>query len=485
MQRACRDHKSKSGKKFTRLVGVVLLHVLALAVAKGLGADLLVVLLEGGEILAGLGELALLHALTDVPVHEGALGVHQVELVVHAGPDLRDRRRVRDHEAGALDLGEVAAGDDGRGLVVDADLEARRAPVDELDRALRLDHGDGRVDVLRDDVAAVHHAARHVLAVAGVALDHHVRGLEDGVRQLGDGELLVVRLLGRDDGRVRAEREVDARIRDEVRLELRQVDVEGAVEAERGRDRGDALGDQAVEVRVRRALDVEVAAADVVHGLVVDHEGAVGVLKHRVRGEDRVVRLDDGRRDLGRGVDDELELRLAAVVDAQALEEEGPEAGARATSEGVEDQEALEAGAVVCELADAVEDEVDDLLADRVVPAGVVVGGVLLAGDQLLGVVELAVGACADLVDDGGLEVDEDGTRDVLAGARLREERVERVVAAPDRLVGRHLAVVLDPVLEAVELPAGIADLDSGLADVDRDALTHFYFRPAQTPEFR
>lgn len=27
--------------------------------------------------------------------------------------------------------------------------------------------------------------------------------------------------------------------------------------------------------------------------------------------------------------------------------------------------------------------------------------------------------------------------------------------------------------LEAVELPAGIADLDTGLADVDRDALSH------------
>ncbi len=30
----------------------------------------------------------------------------------------------------------------------------------------------------------------------------------------------------------------------------------------------------------------------------------------------------------------------------------------------------------------------------------------------------------------------------------------------------------LDAVLEAVELPAGVTDLDPGLADVDRDALT-------------
>lgn len=32
----------------------------------------------------------------------------------------------------------------------------------------------------------------------------------------------------------------------------------------------------------------------------------------------------------------------------------------------------------------------------------------------------------------------------------------------------------LNTVLEAVELPAGISDLDTGLTDVDRDALSHF-----------
>ena len=31
----------------------------------------------------------------------------------------------------------------------------------------------------------------------------------------------------------------------------------------------------------------------------------------------------------------------------------------------------------------------------------------------------------------------------------------------------------LDPVLHAVQLPAGVAHLDSGLADVDRDAFPH------------
>ena len=62
--------------------------------------------------------------------------------------------------------------------------------------------------------------------------------------------------------------------------------------------------------------------------------------------------------------------------------------------------------------------------------------------------------------------------RDVLARAGLREEGVEGVVAAANRLVGGHLAVGLDAVLEAVELPARVTALDAGLAKVDRDNLT-------------
>jgi hypothetical protein len=54
---------------------------------------------------------------------------------------------------------------------------------------------------------------------------------------------------------------VDARVRDEVGLELGDVDVERAVEAQRRGQRRDDLADEAVQVRVRRALDVEVAAA--------------------------------------------------------------------------------------------------------------------------------------------------------------------------------------------------------------------------------
>jgi hypothetical protein len=46
----------------------------------------------------------------------------------------------------------------------------------------------------------------------------------------------------------------------------------------------------------------------------------------------------------------------------------------------------------------------------------------------------------------------------VLAGSRFREEGVERVVANADGLVGGHLTVRLDPMLEAAMKKERTAD---------------------------
>ena len=83
-----------------------------------------------------------------------------------------------------------------------------------------------------------------------------------------------------------------------------------------------------------------------------------------MRRQDGVVRLDDGGRNLRRWVDGKLELRLLSVVEAETLHEQQQEAGFGATAEAVEDEEALETGALVGYLTNSVENDVDDLLAD-------------------------------------------------------------------------------------------------------------------------
>jgi hypothetical protein len=196
-----------------------------------------------------------------------------------------------------------------------------------------------------------------------------------------------------------------------------------------GGSRRHTLGDEAVQVLVVGALDAKVPAADVVDGLVVDHEAAVGVLEGSVGGEDRVVGLDDRGGDLRGRVDTELELALLAVVDGQTLHEQSTETGTCTATKGVEDEEALKTRAVVGDTADLVEDLIDQLLADGVVATSVVVRGILLAGDHVLGVEEGAVGSGADLIDDVGLQVGIDGAGDILAlawGESAVESRVSR-----------------------------------------------------------
>jgi len=309
--------------------------------------------------------------------------------------------------------------------------------------------------------------------VSGIALDHLVGRLEASVGDLSNGELLVVGLLSGDDGSVGHQREVNPGVGHQVGLELSQINVKGTIESQRSGDGGDDLSNQPVQVGVGRSLDVQVPSADIVDGLIVDHEGTVGVLQGGMGGQDRVVGLNDSGGDLGRGVDGELQLRLLSVVNTEPLAEQRGQTGSGTSTEGVEDEESLESSTLVSQFPDSVQNKINDLLSDGVVTSGVVVSGILLASDQLFRVEELSVSSSSDLIDDGGLQINKHSPGDVLSSSSLAEEGVEGVISTSDGLVRGHLTVGLDTVLQAVEFPAGITNLDSGLSNVDRDTFTH------------
>lgn len=167
--------------------------------------------------------------------------------------------------------------------------------------------------------------------------------------KVADLEALVRALLGRDNGCVADKRVVNTRVGHEVGLELVQINVEGTVESQGRGDGADDLGDQTVEMLVVGPGNIQAATADVVDRLVVDEECAVGVLDGAVSREDRVVGLDDGGRDARSRVNGELELALLAVIGGEALEEESTETRTCTSAKRVEDQEALERRAVVCQ----------------------------------------------------------------------------------------------------------------------------------------
>merc|ERR1719225_1830311 len=148
----------------SQALGLVLVTFVLSSTLSGVKANLFVILLESSKILSGLGELTLLHTLTNVPVNEGPLSVHQVELVVKPGPGLGNGGGVREHAHGPLHLGQVAAWHNSGGLVVDAHLETSGTPVNKLDAPLGLDGGNGSVHILGHHVSSVEEAAGHVLA---------------------------------------------------------------------------------------------------------------------------------------------------------------------------------------------------------------------------------------------------------------------------------------------------------------------------------
>ena len=58
--------------------------------------------------------------------------------------------------------------------------------------------------------------------------------------------------------------------RNQVGLELVQVDIEGTIETQGSSDRGDNLSDETVEVGEARGCDVEALLADIVDSFVID-----------------------------------------------------------------------------------------------------------------------------------------------------------------------------------------------------------------------
>ena len=256
-------------------------------------------------------------------------------------------------------------------------------------------------------------------------------------------------------------------VRDQVSLEFSDINVEGTIESEGSGQRGDDLSDESVQVGVGWSLNVEVSSADIVDGLVIDHDGDIGVLEEGVGGQDGVVWLNNGGGNLWGWVDGESELGFLTVVNGKSLEEKGSETGTGTSTDGVEDEETLETSALIGELSDSIEAEIDDLLTDGVVTSGEVVGGILLTGDELLWVEQLSVGSGSDLIDNGWLEIEEDGSWDMLSSTSLGEEGVEGIITTTDGFVGWHLTIWLDSVLKAEELPAGVTHLDTSLSNVN------------------
>ena len=117
-----------------------------------------------------------------------------VKALAHTAEHLLNRGGIGDHGHLAVLSGKLSSINVAWGVLIDANFEACRAPVNKLDRSLALDCGDGLVDIFGDHISTVEHAAGHVLAVSGVTLHHGVCWLEASIGDLSNRQLLVVGL---------------------------------------------------------------------------------------------------------------------------------------------------------------------------------------------------------------------------------------------------------------------------------------------------
>ena len=80
------------------------------------------------------------------------------------------------------------------------------------------------IDIERGDVSSIKHGAGHVSSLSRVTLDHLIGGFEDGVGQFGRRQPFVISLLSRNPRRVRNQREMDSGIRNQIRLQIGNID---------------------------------------------------------------------------------------------------------------------------------------------------------------------------------------------------------------------------------------------------------------------
>merc|ERR1719438_171539 len=259
---------------------------------------------------------------------------------------------------------------------------------------------------------------------------------------------------------------MDSGVGHQVGLEFSQVNIEGTIEPKGSSDGGHNLANEPVEVGVGGPLNVQVPAANIIDSLIVNHESTVRVLKGGVGSQDSIVGFNHSSSNLGSRVNREFKLGLLAIINRETFHQERGESRSSATTKGVEEEESLESRALISQLTDTVQDQVNNFLSNSVVSTSVIVSSIFLSSDQLFRVKELAVSSSSDLINDSGFQINKDSSGDMLSGSSLSKEGSEGVIATHQFIRG-HLTIRLDAMLKAVKFPAGITNLATGLANVN------------------
>jgi len=389
---------------------------------------------------------------------------HGRELVTDTLEELLDGGGVSDEGGRHLE----ATGGNG----AQSGLDVVGDPLNEVALVLVLDVAHLVLNLLHGDLTAEESGAGEVTAVTEVGSSHHVLGVEHLLGQLGNADLAVLAAATAGQRGEADHEEVQTGEGNHVDGELAEIGVELTGETEGGGHTGHDGGDKVVEVTVRGLGELEGTHADIVQSLVIDTEGLIGVLNKLVNGESGVVGLNNGVGDLGGGNDGEGGHHTVRELLTDLGDQECTHTGTGTTTQGVSDLETLEAVASLGLTADDIDDLVNELGTLSVVTLSPVVTGTGLTEDEVVGAEELAKGTGADSVHGTGLQIDQNGTGNILVTASMVEVDVHTLQLEVGGTI--VLSIAIETVLTGDGLPESGTNLVTTLAGLEVNNLTHF-----------
>ena len=399
-------------------------HVLTLGILIELtlllGGGILVLLVLRHQVVhvgLSLSELHLIHTLTSVPVQESLASEHSSELLRHTLPHLLDGGGVANKGGGHLQtLGrDVANGS--LHVVGDPLHEVRRVLVHHVQHLL--------IHLLGRHAATEHAGAGQVAAVTRISGAHHVLGIELLLSQLRNSQSTVLLRTSGGQGSKTHHEEVQTREGNHVHSQLAQIAVQLTRESQAAGGTADGSRHQVVQVSVGGSGQLQGAEADIVQSLVIQSEALIGVLHQLVHRQGGVVGLHHGVRHLGRGDHRVGGHHTVGVLLSDLGDQQGAHTRAGSTTHGVGHLEALQAVAGLSLLAHNIQHGVDQLSTLGVVALGPVVTSSGLAEHKVVGSEQLTERTSTDRVHGSGLQIHQNGTRNIAATSGLVEVHVD------------------------------------------------------------
>jgi hypothetical protein len=263
--------------------------------------------------------------------------------------------------------------------------------------------------------------AGEVATVAEVGSSHHVLWVVHLLGQLWDGDGTEgVGATGGERSESNHE-EVETWERNHVDSQLAKIRVELTWETKTGGDTGHDGRDQVVEVTVGWVVELQGSHADVVESLVVDTEGLIRVLDQLVNGKGGVVWLDNGVGNLWRWDNGEGSHHTVWELLTDLGDQQGTHTGTSTTTKGVGDLETLKAVTSLSLTTNDIKNLVDKLGTLGVMTLGPVVTSTGLTENEVVWAEELTEWTGADGIHGTWLQIDKDGTWNILVAGSLVE----------------------------------------------------------------